>query len=194
MEFDVSLQWNTPKEWVETVLSDFPSFLRDHADCERKASSMAMSFVAKCPDRHEILPELIETALEELVHFKLVYEVMAERNISLDHEIKQDHYIKQLIDICRSGKEDRLLDRMVVASVVEARGTERFKMVAEALKDKKLKSFYEMLWVSEAKHVDVFLKLASHYWPKEIIEKRLSFFLEQEANICSKLPYRATVH
>ena len=79
MEFDIKLKWDTPKEWIETVLADFPKFLQDHADCERKASAMAMSFVAKCPDRVEIIPELIETALEELVHFKLVYEIMDQK-------------------------------------------------------------------------------------------------------------------
>ena len=75
MKTDLKLRFETPKEWVDTVLADFNSFLQDHADCERKASSMAMSFVAKCPDKIKIIPELIETALEELVHFKLVYEI-----------------------------------------------------------------------------------------------------------------------
>lgn len=194
MEYDVELRWKTPENWVETVLADFPSFLRDHADCERKASSMAMSFVAKCPDKTDIIPDLIETALEELVHFKKVYEVMTAKGITLDHEIKQDKYIAQLIELCRSGREDRLLDRMVVASVVEARGAERFRLVAEGLKDAELKDFYEMLWRSEHKHSDIFLRLAEQYWPKATILERLEFFLTEEAKICSSLPYRAALH
>jgi tRNA-(ms[2]io[6]A)-hydroxylase len=194
MQFEVKLQYNTPQGWIETVLSDFPKFLQDHADCERKASSMAMSFVAKCPDRKEIIPELIDTALEELVHFKQVYRVMENQGIELPIQIEQDLYIKQLIDLCRSGREDRLLDRMVVASVVEARGAERFRLVAENHPNPEMKKFYEALWKSEHKHSDVFLRLAATYWPTEEIEKRLNFFLTEEAKICEKLPFRAALH
>jgi len=194
MQFEVKLKWDTPSKWVETVLADFPKFLQDHADCERKASAMAMSFVAKCPDRVEIIPELIETALEELVHFKLVYEIMDQKKIPLPKQLEQDNYIAQLIKLCRSGREERLLDRMVVASVVEARGVERFRMVAENIEDTELQKFYDMLWRSEFKHSDVFLRLALSYWDKETIGQRLEYFIEEEAIICKNLPFRSAVH
>ena len=194
MEFDIKLKWDTPKEWIETVLADFPKFLQDHADCERKASAMAMSFVAKCPDRVEIIPELIETALEELVHFKLVYEIMDQKKITLPKQLEQDNYIGGLIKKCRSGREERLLDRMVVASVVEARGVERFRIVAENIKEEELQKFYDMLWQSEYKHSDVFLRLALSYWKWEEIEERLVYFIHEEAIICEGLPFRAAVH
>ena len=194
MEFDIKLKWDTPKEWIETVLADFPKFLQDHADCERKASAMAMSFVAKCPDRVEIIPELIETALEELVHFKLVYEIMDQKKITLPKQLEQDNYIGGLIKKCRSGREERLLDRMVVAAVVEARGVERFRIVAENIEEEELQKFYDMLWRSEYKHSDVFLRLALSYWKWEEIEERLVYFIHQEAIICEGLPFRAAVH
>jgi tRNA-(ms[2]io[6]A)-hydroxylase len=194
MEFDIKLKWDTPKEWIETVLADFPKFLQDHADCERKASAMAMSFVAKCPDRVEIIPELIETALEELVHFKLVYEIMDQKKITLPKQLEQDNYIGGLIKKCRSGREERLLDRMVVAAVVEARGVERFRIVAENIKEEELQKFYDMLWRSEYKHSDVFLRLALSYWKWEEIEERLVYFIHEEAIICEGLPFRAAVH
>lgn len=194
MKYDVQLRWNTPIEWATQVLKDFPAFLQDHADCERKASSMAMSFVAKCPDRSEIIPELIETALEELVHFKLVYEIMDQRGIALPKQIEQDKYITQLIGICRSGRDERLLDRMVVASVVEARGAERFRLIAENIEDVEMQKFYDMLWKSEHKHSDIFLRLANQYWEKSEIENRLDFFLTEEAKICETLPYRSALH
>ena len=194
MEFDIKLKWDTPKEWIETVLADFPKFLQDHADCERKASAMAMRFVAKCPDRVEIIPELIETALEELVHFKLVYEIMDQKKITLPKQLEQDNYIGGLIKKCRSGREERLLDRMVVASVVEARGVERFRIVAENIKEEELQKFYDMLWRSEYKHSDVFLRLALSYWKWEEIEERLVYFIHEEAIICEGLPFRAAVH
>ena len=194
MEFDIKLKWDTPKEWIETVLADFPKFLQDHADCERKASAMAMSFVAKCPDRVEIIPELIETALEELVHFKLVYEIMDQKKITLPKQLEQDNYIGGLIKKCRSGREERLLDRMVVAAVVEARGVERFRIVAENIEEEELQKFYDMLWRSEYKHSDVFLRLALSYWKWEEIEERLVYFIDEEAIICEGLPFRAAVH
>lgn len=194
MEFDIKLKWDTPKEWIETVLADFPKFLQDHADCERKASAMAMSFVAKCPDRVEIIPELIETALEELVHFKLVYEIMDQKKITLPKQLEQDNYIGRLIKKCRSGREERLLDRMVVAAVVEARGVERFRIVAENIEEEELQKFYDMLWRSEYKHSDVFLRLALSYWKWEEIEERLVYFIHEEAIICEGLPFRAAVH
>ena len=194
MEFDIKLKWDTPKEWIETVLADFPKFLQDHADCERKASAMAMSFVAKCPDRVEIIPELIETALEELVHFKLVYEIMDQKKITLPKQLEQDNYLGRLIKKCRSGREERLLDRMVVAAVVEARGVERFRIVAENIEEEELQKFYDMLWRSEYKHSDVFLRLALSYWKWEEIEERLVYFIHEEAIICEGLPFRAAVH
>ncbi|MBD80781.1 MAG: tRNA-(ms[2]io[6]A)-hydroxylase [Crocinitomicaceae bacterium] len=194
MEFEVELRWKTPQEWVDAVLADLPSFLQDHADCERKASSMAMSFIAKCPDRVEMIPELIEIALEELVHFKLVYEVMDSKGIALPKQLESDNYIAQLIKKCRSGLNERLLDRMVVASIVEARGAERFRMVAENIEDVDLKKFYDMLWKSEFKHSDVFLRLALSYWPRETIHQRLNYFLDEEAIICKSLPFRAALH
>ena len=76
MKVSIELKCKTSKEWLDAVLLDFNSFLQDHADCERKASAMALSFVAKYPDRKEIIPELIETAVEELEHFQQVYKVM----------------------------------------------------------------------------------------------------------------------
>tara|TARA_B110000483_G_scaffold243515_1_gene333763 strand:+ start:1340 stop:1924 length:585 start_codon:yes stop_codon:yes gene_type:complete len=194
MKTDLKLRFETPKEWIDTVLADFNSFLQDHADCERKASSMAMSFVAKCPDKIKIIPELIETALEELVHFKLVYEIMETRGVPLKSEMEKDFYINDLMKTIRSSSNERLLDRMVLASIIEMRGAERFKMIADNIEDEELSKFYTMLYLSEAKHGDVFKELASHYWPVEEIDIRMDNLLDREAEICSKLKFRAALH
>lgn len=194
MDLTIKLKYQTSNTWVKSVLNDFDSFLQDHADCERKASAMAMSFVAKCPDRKEIIEELIETALEELVHFKLVYEQMSKRGIGLKKEIPEDIYIKQLIQLCRSGKDDRLLDRMIVAAVVETRGAERFRLVAENIVDNELMKFYTMLYKSEAKHGEIFLRLALEYWNVQDIKNRLDFFINKEAEICAALPFKPALH
>src|SRR2546428_543453 len=102
MKFSLDLTTETCPEWVQAVMSNFPAFLQDHADCERKASAMALSFVAKHPDRVEIIPELIETGIEELQHFQQVYAHMRKRGIRLAKEIAEDPYIKALLGLCHS--------------------------------------------------------------------------------------------
>ena len=102
MKFRIDLKVKSSNEWIDAVISDFDSFLMDHANCERKASSMAMSFVAKYPNRIEIIPELINIGIEELDHFRSVFEIMRKRGIQLANEIGQDHYVKQLLDGCHS--------------------------------------------------------------------------------------------
>ena len=194
MKHSLELTYQSSKKWIVCVMNDFDTFLQDHADCERKASAMAMSFIAKCPDRTDIIPKLIETGIEELEHFQDVYRIMAKRGVSLNHEIPQDIYIKQLIDSCRHGRDERLMDRMLVASIVECRGAERFKMIADALEDAELKMFYKRLWTSEAKHGNLFVDLALKYWEEEIVYRRLNELNEIEGAICQKLPIRAALH
>lgn len=194
MKLSLDLVYETDSAWTKAVLKDFDAFLQDHADCERKASAMAMSFVAKCPDRAEIIPELIETAIEELEHFQAVYKLMEERGIQLQHEIPEDQYMKQLIKLCRSGKDERLMDRMLLASIVECRGAERFKLVADALTDPELKQFYKTLWISEAKHGNIFVKMALNYWNEDVVYNRLEELNNLEGKICETLPIRAALH
>ncbi len=188
------LRAESPKEWINAVMEDFPAFLQDHANCERKASSMAMSFVAKYPDRTEIIPELLDTAIEELAHFKQVYQLMEQMNIPLPHEIGQDHYVKQLLDACRSGRDERFLDRLCIASIVEYRGAERFRMVYEALPEGKLKTFYKNLYHSEARHGEVFVDMAKHYFNKQAIHERLNFLYDTEARVLLSLPIKPALH
>jgi tRNA-(ms[2]io[6]A)-hydroxylase len=194
MKLSLDLSYNTPQEWVDVVLNDFDSFLQDHADCERKASAMAMSFVAKCPDKTEIIPELIETALEELEHFQQVYELMESRGVLLKSDMPQDQYMKDLIACCRSGRDDRLMDRMLLASIVECRGAERFRLIADNIEDEGLAKFYKNLWTSEAKHGNIFVKMALIYWSKEDVYKRLEELTKLEGEICSKLELRPALH
>ena len=194
MKLNLDLAVASKKEWLDAVLNDFPAFLQDHADCERKASAMAMSFVAKYPDRVEILPELIETAVEELEHFQQVYQLMESKGIQLQHSIGEDLYVKKLIKQCHSGREERFLDRLLIASVLETRGAERFRLVAEALEDGKLQKFYKMLWVSEAKHGHIFVKMALNYFPEEQVYSRLEWWVEREAAAIEGLDIRAALH
>jgi len=194
MKLNLDLAVDSKQEWIDAVLADFPSFLQDHADCERKASAMAMSFVAKYPDRKEILPDLIATGIEELEHFQQVYELMESRGIPLTHSIGEDPYVKALIKKCHSGRDERFLDRLLIASVVETRGAERFRLVSEAQKDPEMHRFYKILWASEAKHGHLFVKMALNYFPEKQTYDRLQWWVDQEAEVLNNLEIRAALH
>ncbi len=194
MKLNIDIASPSKQEWLDAVMDDFDSFLRDHADCERKASAMAMSFVAKYPDRTEIIPELIETAIEELEHFQQVYDLMQSKGIQLTHSIGEDLYVKALIKLCHSGRQERFLDRLLVASVVETRGAERFRLVSEAQKEPELHRFYKILWASEAKHGHLFVKLALNYFTEEEVYPRLEWWIERESEVIDQLEIRAALH
>ncbi len=194
MKLSIELACDSSPAWVEAVMNDFDTFLQDHANCERKASAMAMSFVAKYPDRLEIIPELIDTAVEELEHFRSVYEIMEQRGVKLPAEMGQDMYVKQLIDGCRSGRDDRFLDRLLLASIIECRGAERFRLVYEALEPGELKQFYHNLWASEAKHGNIFVKMALNYFEKDDVYNRLEQLNTMEAEVLRSLPLKPALH
>lgn len=195
MQLSVTLKCASPKAWVDCVMMDFDRFLQDHADCERKASNMAMSLVAKYPDRTDIIPELIETALEELEHFRDVYALIARRGGKLNHIIEEDPYIRQLLAFCRTGRQERFLDRMLLASLFETRGAERFRLIWERLEDgSDEKKLYHRLWASEAKHAHIFVKMALGYFTEKQVYERLEAFAEEEARIVQNLPLRPALH
>ena len=194
MQLRVPLCYESSPAWINAVMSDFDAFLKDHANCERKASAMAMSFVAKFPDRVEIIPLLIDTAVEELEHFRSVYQIMEKRNLILPHEIGKDHYVAQLVQKCRSGRLERFMDRLLLASVVENRGAERFRLVYENLEDVELKKFYHDLWASEAKHGEIFVQMALNYFEEKEVYDRLVELNELEGDIISKMPITPALH
>ena len=194
MKLNLDLAVDSKQEWLDAVMSDFNAFLQDHADCERKASSMAMSFVAKYPDRLAILPELIETGIEELEHFQDVYKLMQARGVQLRPSMGEDLYVKALIKQCHSGRNERFMDRLLIASVLETRGAERFRMIAEALQEPDLKRFYKTLWTSEAKHGHIFVKMALEYFDKSTVYDRLQWWVDQEAVVLEGLEIRPALH
>ncbi len=182
------------KEWIDAVLNDFDAFLRDHADCERKASGMAMSLVAKYPDRKEILQDLIHTGIEELEHFKLVYKIMEKRGVGLNHKMTKDLYVDALLKNINGDKIKGLRDRLLIAAIVENRGFERFKMVSDNIQDKELAKFYEMIYISEAKHGGMFLRLAENYFSKEEVEARYNELVDKETEVINNLAIAPALH
>jgi len=194
MKLNLDIKTPSSQEWIDAVMADFDSFLQDHADCERKASSMAMSLVAKYPNRTEILPALIETGIEELEHFQQVYQLMEKRGLQLNHSIGGDPYVQALVKKCHSGREERFLDRLLVASVVETRGAERFRLVSEALEDPEMKRFYKILYASEAKHGHIFVKMALNYFDEKQVYERLEYWVDVESEIIEGLEIKAALH
>ena len=189
----VTLQISTSPTWTEAVLGDFNAFLLDHAACERKASAMAMTFVVRYPDRDQIHEPMIQLAREELAHFHRVFRLCKERGLRFSGDQK-DPYVNRMIKLIRSGREEEFVDRLIMAGVVEARGHERFGLIASALPMGSLQRFYQEITDSEARHADLFVQLAAHYASDEHIQERLAFFQESEAEIVADLQPRPALH
>lgn len=187
------LRYHTPYSWVETVLRDFNTFLNDHAQAEKKASGMAMSMLSHYPDKPDIVRTMTDLAIEELAHFREVVKLMQQRGLQLGKDEK-DPYVNQFRDYIRNGKENYLLDRLLVAAIIEARGCERFGLIGEHHKDKELKRFYQLIAESESKHHLLFIDLAELYFDIPTVEQRLEELLDAEAIIIEGLPFTAALH
>jgi tRNA 2-(methylsulfanyl)-N6-isopentenyladenosine37 hydroxylase len=187
------LRFQTPKAWTDAVLADIDAFLIDHAAAERKAAATGMNFVVRYPDRHQLIAPMVAFAREELAHFQLVWAWLQKRGLQLGPDTKDD-YVRQLMAWVRTGRDERLLDRLVMASVVEARGHERFNLLAEAMPDAALRNFYASIAASEQRHTDLFLELAAVYFDAHAIDNRLNSVLDFEASVCGSLPHRAALH
>lgn len=187
------LRIKTDPAWLDVVLSDLNAFLIDHAACERKASATALKLVSHYSDRVALVRELIPFAQEELDHFAQVMEIILDRGLATRPDEK-DPYVTALMKLIKRGSDQYFLDRLLVLGIVEARGCERFGLLAEALEPGPLKSFYLDITRSEARHHGIFVRLAREYFPSHIVETRLDELLEEEAKIISTLPLRPAVH
>jgi tRNA-(ms[2]io[6]A)-hydroxylase len=179
--------------WLATVLADFDAFLRDHASCEKKASGMAMSLIAHYPDKPLLIRAMLNLAVEELSHFREVMRHVLDRSLVPARETRDD-YVNQLQALMDQGKHMYLLDRLLVGAIVEARGAERFGLIAAALPKGKLKNFYAGITDSENRHYELFLELAAQHYPLDIINTRLPVLLQHEARILAELPLKAALH
>jgi tRNA-(ms[2]io[6]A)-hydroxylase len=193
----LDLRVATSDFWVQTVLAGFDDFLLDHAACERKASANAMSLVTHYPDRRELVQAMIELAREELHHFQQVHRLIDARGLLLARD-RKDPYLNALLKEVRRGSDDYFLDRLLLGGVVEARGCERFALIAAALDkagaEPELASFYQNLAESEARHRELFVDLANAYFDRDRVRGRLSEWLDAEARIVSTLPIIAALH
>lgn len=192
MTVAVELRATSPDTWLKAVCDDFDAFLLDHASAERKASAMAVSFVVQYPDRFVLHLPMIRIAREELLHYQQVMELIHARELVWQRD-ERDPYIQQLHARMSTDRDGRLLDRLLMGAVVEARGVERFARIGRALSGD-LASFYRRLAASEARHSETFLSLASNIFDTPIIESRFCQWLDWEAEAMRLIPPRPALH
>jgi tRNA-(ms[2]io[6]A)-hydroxylase len=194
----LKLRHDTPREWGRVALAQLDAFLQDHAANERKVSQSALALVAQHPQHRALTDALIPIAEEELVHFRQVYELLIARGQTLVLD-PPDPYMRALRRaIASSDIDGYLLDRLVLFGIIEARGCERFALMAAALAeagtDPALTAFYEDLVRSEARHHATYLKLARTYFDEAQVEARLDALLDLEAEVARGLPLRPALH
>jgi tRNA-(ms[2]io[6]A)-hydroxylase len=187
------LQSETDRAWLELVIANVDKLLADHAYCEQKAAASAMSLINKYPDDPELVATMLRLAHEELEHFELLYNLLQKRGIPLG-AIDKDPYVAELLPLCRKHGMEALVDRLLVASLIEARSAERFFLLADHLPDPELRAMYKDLSVTESRHHTLFVNLAGNYAPREEVKTRLAELSEQEAAIVARLPVAPRMH
>lgn len=193
-EARLPLRRATGPAWAAAVLADFPAFLVDHAACERKAAALCMSFAGKYVHEPLIVETMISLAREELEHYQQVYRLIVKRGIAIGADEK-DPYVQELLkEVREADPELRRLDRLIVCALIEARSSERFRILADALDDPELKAFYGDLARGEAGHHVVFVRLAERLHGESATAAALDRLLDAEARIVGTGPVRPAVH
>ncbi len=187
------LRYATTPAWTELVLAHFDRFLQDHAAAEKKASGMAISMLSHYPDRTDLVAAMADLAVEELTHYREVVKWLHRRG-QITAADTRDPYVTAFREAIRSGRDVYLLDRLLTASVIEARGAERFALVAEGLDAGPLQRFYQSIARSEERHFELFLDLAGRYFEREVVEERWDALLDIEAQLVMQLPLRPALH
>ena len=191
----LGLKLATDPRWVELVEQDLGAILSDHAWCEQKAASNAISMIVRYPENLLLVQDLTRIAQEEITHFGMVVDRIKERGLTLEPE-RKDHYVNQLLTFVRKdgSKEERLVDRLLFSAMIEARSCERFKMLSERMGDEELRSFYRELMISEAGHYTTFIGFARLAGENIDVDARWQEFLAFEADLIARYGRKPTMH
>lgn len=192
----LKLQLPTDPLWVKNVVeSNIEEILTDHAFCEQKAASNAITLIVQNPNLSDLVQEMTTLVQEEMDHFKRVHDIILERGYVLGRE-RKDHYVNELrkFIIIGGSRSDQLVDRLLFSAMIEARSCERFKVMSEHIDDKQLSEFYHELMVSEATHYSMFIRLAKKYADGIDVDKRWREFLEYEARVIQNYGKSETIH
>ncbi len=191
----LGLKLPTDPRWVNIVEKNIDEILTDHAFCEQKAASTAISLIVGFPEYPELVNEMVALAREEMGHFKMVHDRILARGGTLGR-YRKDDYVVALMKFFPKGGErtTQLVHRLLYAALIEARSCERFRLLSESLQDRDLAEFYRKLMVSEAGHYTLFLKFARKYGDRGEVDKKWQALLEYEAEIMKGLGTKETVH
>ena len=192
----LGLKLPTDPRWVNIAQQNLEEILTDHAYCEQKAVSSAISLIIGFPDKPQLVSEMINLAKEEMNHFKMVHDLILNRGYTLGRE-RKDEYVLKLHSFFPKGgsRNDHLIHKLLYAALIEARSCERFRILSEKLEDKKLCSFYRKLMISEAQHYTLFLKLARKYTDiKEKVDQKWQSLLEFEGELIKELGEKESIH
>jgi len=191
----LGLKFETSTSWVEVAKNGLKQVFTDHAFAEQKAASNAVSIIINYSEETELVRAMSDIAIEEMEHFKMVHEFMVARGMVLGREEKND-YAKHLHSFFPKTKDrtDALIQRLLIAAMIEARSCERFKVFSENIQDKELADFYRDLMVSEANHYTVFLGFARQYQDREIVDEKWNGLLAYEAEFMRNRGTAAKVH
>lgn len=191
----LGLKLPTDPRWVNIVEKNLEEILVDHAYCEQKAASTAISLIVTYPEYSELVTAMTALAREEMGHFKMVHDKLLERGLTLGRD-RKDEYVLQLIKFFPKGGSRliNLIHRLLYAALIEARSCERFRLLSENLEDKELAEFYRSLMVSEANHYTMFLNFARKYGERKEVDKKWQDLLDHEAVIMKDLGESQTIH
>ena len=191
----LGLKLPTDPRWVNIVEKNIEEILTDHAFCEQKATSTAISLIVSFPEYTELVQEMTALVKEEMSHFKMVHDIIIKRGWILGRD-RKDNYVLQLIKFFPKGgsRTTQLVHRLLYAALIEARSCERFRLLSEELEDAALAKFYKNLMVSEANHYTMFLGFARQYGEKKEVDEKWQELLVFEAEIMKDLGKTETVH
>ena len=191
----LGLKLPTDPRWVNIVEKNIEEILTDHAYCEQKASSTAISLIVSFPEYTDLVQEMIALVKEEISHFKMVHDKILENGWVLGRDRKDDYVIKLLTFFPKGGsRTTQLVHRLLYAALIEARSCERFRLLSEELEDKELAKFYRKLMVSEANHYTMFLGFARQYGDRKEVDEKWQDLLDFEATIMKDLSKKETIH
>ena len=187
----LGLQLPTDPRWVDLASISLEDILTDHAWCEQKAATSCISLIHWYSDKDRLVQELSPIVTEEWGHFRLVLAELSKRGLKLGRQ-RKDQYVNKLMDFQQKGgnEEERLLDRLLIFALIEARSCERFKRLSEGLNDEYLSQFYRRFMESEAGHYHLFIELAETYVEKSKVRKRWKEWLEYEAGVMQAMEVR----
>ncbi len=192
----LGLKLETDPRWVNIVEKNIEEILTDHAYCEQKAATNAISVLISFPYHTDVVDEMLKIAKEELTHFEMVHQKIKDRGLKLGFE-RKDEYVGELYKFMRKGHNQKIvfIDRMLFSALIEARSCERFKLLSEQINDEDLKLFYNELMISEAGHYTLFIGFARKYGSEvEDVDARWQQWLNYEAELLKNYGKKETIH